>query len=63
MVWWDDVSITETPTIHLLHRKYLPFSIREAGRKSVLSEGKDFEPVRDSKLGSVVDQKKYGKRY
>lgn len=52
-VWWDDLKILSTPTLNLLRRASLPFSLTIVqGRK--LKEGRNFKRVRDGKLGQTL---------
>lgn len=50
-LWWDDATLEETGLVNLIRRPGSPLRVRtEAGRR--LIEGKDFEPLRDPKMGN-----------
>jgi hypothetical protein len=49
-LWWDDVAIEEVGLVNLVRRDGAPLVVKmENG--SLLTEGKDFEPVKDPKMG------------
>lgn len=49
---WDDVEVREIALVNLVRRDGAPFKVRtEAGRE--LTEGREFESVRDPRMGRV----------
>ena len=49
-LWWDDATLEEVGLLNLVRRDGAPLAVQtEDG--STLSEGKDFEPVNDPKMG------------
>lgn len=51
-VWWDNPSIEEVAFVNLIRRGGCPLIVvTEDGKK--LTEGRDFEPLRDEKLGTT----------
>ncbi|HUS81570.1 MAG TPA: hypothetical protein VM283_09905 [Armatimonadota bacterium] len=51
-LWWDDVTIEEVGLLNLLRRDGCPLTVRgEDG--TVYEEGRDFEPVKDERMGVV----------
>ncbi|MDB6033143.1 MAG: putative glycosyl hydrolase [Verrucomicrobiales bacterium] len=49
-LWWDDAKLEEVGLVNLVRRPGAPFVVKnEEG--TVLNEGKDFEPVRDTRMG------------
>jgi len=50
-VWWSDAKLGEIALVNLVRRPGAPLTVRtEDGRE--LTEGKDFEPVRDPLMGT-----------
>jgi len=50
-LWWDDAHIEEIGLLNVIRRDGAPLEVRtEAGE--VLVEGRDFEPVRDPRMGN-----------
>lgn len=50
-IWWDDATIREEGLVNVLRRDGCPFVVRtEDGR--ILTEGVDFEPVSDPRMGN-----------
>lgn len=52
-LWLDDWKLEELSLVNVLRRKACPLAVTSADGKTVFDEGKDFEPVRDPKLGTV----------
>lgn len=51
-LWWDNVKLEEIGLVNVLRRKGCPLIVKgEDG--TVYEEGRDFEPVRDERLGVV----------
>ena len=51
-IWWDDAAISECGLVNVLRRPGTPLVVRtEDGRQ--LTEGKDFDKVKDPLLGTV----------
>lgn len=50
--WWDDISISSTPTLNLLRRASLPLSLRTADGRTLV-EDVHFKRVVDPQLGTV----------
>lgn len=50
-LWLDDWKLEELSLVNVLRRKACPLTVASADGKTVYEEGKDFEPVRDPKLG------------
>jgi hypothetical protein len=51
-IWWDDVQIEEVGLLNALRRPGCPLTVK-GDDGTVYREGKDFEPVRDPRLGTV----------
>jgi hypothetical protein len=51
-LWLDDLKLEELQLVNVLRRAGCPFAVTSADGKTVYEEGKDFEPVRDPKLGN-----------
>jgi hypothetical protein len=50
-LWWDDARLEEVGLVNLVRRAGAPLAVRtEAGR--ALVEGRDFEPLRDPRMGT-----------
>ncbi len=50
-LWWDDARIEEVGLLNVIRREGAPLEVRtEAG--DTLVEGRDFEPVRDPRMGN-----------
>jgi len=49
-LWWDDARIEEVAFVNLVCRPGAPLSIRR-DKGPALEEGRDFEPLRDGRLG------------
>lgn len=49
-LWWDDVKLEESGLVNLLRREGCPFEVKTEGGKS-LTEGTDYDPVRDPDMG------------
>lgn len=52
-LWLDDWKLEELSLVNVLRRSACPFSVASADGKTTFEEGKDFEPVKDPKLGNV----------
>src|SRR5262249_33297994 len=50
-VWVDDLRFEELSLGNVLRRSGCPFSVKSADGKRTYEEGRDYEPVRDEKLG------------
>jgi hypothetical protein len=50
-MWIDDLKFEEIPLVNVLRRPGCPLVVTSADGKTTFEEGKDFEPVRDPKLG------------
>jgi hypothetical protein len=51
-LWMDDLVLEETAFVNLLRREGCPFVVTDSTGKN-LEEGRDYAPVRDSRMGSV----------
>ncbi len=51
-VWWDDANLEEVGLLNVVRRPGAPLVVRKEGGKELV-EGKDFEPVRDPRMGTV----------
>src|SRR5205085_5588230 len=49
--WLDDLRLEELSLVNVLRRPGCPLTVASADGKTVYEEGRDFEPVRDPKLG------------
>ncbi len=58
-LWLDDLALEELSLVNVLRRPGCPFKVTSADGRTVYEEGKDFESVRDPKLGQVP----YGGEY
>ena len=52
-IWWDDVRIDPSPTLNVIRRASLPLAIVGADGFAY-TEGVDFDPISDPKLGTVI---------
>jgi hypothetical protein len=52
-LWLDDMQLEELSLVNILRRKGCPLSVKSADGKTTYTEGRDFEPVVDGKLGNV----------
>jgi hypothetical protein len=50
-VWVDDLKLEALSLVNVLRRPGCPFTVASADGKTIYEEGKDYEPVRDKKLG------------
>lgn len=50
-LWIDDFQIEELSLVNVVRRNGCPFIVTSEDGQTVYDEGKDFEPVRDEKLG------------
>lgn len=51
-MWWDQPTIEEAGLLNIVRRDSAPLIVRTEDGKT-LTEGKDFEPVADAKMGQV----------
>ena len=58
-IWIDDLAIDELALVNVLRRGGCPLEVRSADGKTTYDEGRDFEPVVDSKLGSIPWEGEY----
>lgn len=58
-LWVDDVGLEEMSLVNVLRRDGCPLSVKSANGKTAYVEGRDFEPVRDPKLGMVPFEGEY----
>ena len=49
-LWWDDAKFEEVALVNLVRRPGAPFVVKKDDG-TTLVEGKDFEPVRDTRMG------------
>lgn len=59
-LWLDDWKLEELSLVNVLRRAACPFTVAGADGKTVFEEGKDFEPVKDAKLGMVPYAGEFG---
>jgi hypothetical protein len=59
-VWVDEVALEELSLVNVLRRSGCPFTVKSADGKTTYDEGKDYEPVRDEKLGQDPWAGEYG---
>jgi hypothetical protein len=52
-LWVDDLQLEEQGLVNVLRREGCPLKVASEDGKTVYEEGKDFQPVRDPKLGQV----------
>jgi hypothetical protein len=52
-LWLDDVRVREEPLVNLVRREGCPLSVAADDGKTTYAEGKDYQPVRDEKLGAT----------
>src|SRR5262249_11172195 len=52
-LWLDDLSLEELSLVNVLRRPGCPLTVTSEDGKTVYEEGKDFLPVRDTKLGQT----------
>jgi hypothetical protein len=57
-LWWDDATLEEVGLVNLVRRDGAPFVAKTEDGK-LLVEGKDFEPVKDPKMGVRLWQGSY----
>ena len=58
-LWLDDLALEEMSLVNVLRRDGCPLTVASEDVKTVYVEGKDFEPVRDPKLGMVPYEGEY----
>jgi len=51
-MWLDDLELKELALVNVLRRDGCPLVVASADGQTVYEEGKDFQPVRDAKLGT-----------
>jgi hypothetical protein len=61
-IWVDDVAVEELSLVNILRRDGCPLTVASENGKTVYTEGKDFEPVKDPKLAenATVDHWEFG---
>ena len=52
-IWWDDVRIEPAGLVNLVRRDGAPLRVTSEDHQTVYVEGRDFDPIRDPKLGMV----------
>jgi hypothetical protein len=52
-LWVDDLRLEDAGLLNVLRRPGCPFALASADGMTTYEEGKDYEPVRDPKLGAV----------
>ncbi len=52
-LWLDDLLLEELSLVNVLRRGGCPLVVADAAGRTVFEEGKDFQPVRDPRLGRV----------
>jgi hypothetical protein len=52
-IWWDDVRVEPAGLVNVLRRPGAPLLVAGADGKTAYDEGKDFEAIKDPKLGMV----------
>ena len=62
-LWLDDLELTELSLVNVLRRDGCPLVVASADGKTIYEEGKDFQPVRDAKLGLVPNRGDYSYRH
>jgi len=58
-LWLDDLALEEMALVNVLRRDGCPLTVRSEDGKTAYAEGRDFEPVRDPKLGMVPYEGEY----
>ena len=58
-LWLDDLALEEMALVNVLRREGCPLTVTSEDGKTTYTEGKDFEPVRDPKLGMVPYEGEY----
>ena len=58
-LWVDELSLEEMSLVNILRRDGCPLTVTNADGSTTYEEGKDFEPVRDEKLGMVPYEGEY----
>jgi hypothetical protein len=61
--WVDDLALEEQGLVNVLRRDGCPLVVRSADGQTVYEEGKDFLPVRDSRLGNDPHAGSYAFRH
>ncbi|MFO0929372.1 MAG: hypothetical protein U0736_20485 [Gemmataceae bacterium] len=59
-IWVDDLKLEQLGLTNILRRPGCPLTVTSADGTTVYTEGKDFEPVRDPKLGMTPWAGEYG---
>lgn len=59
-LWLDDMMLEEMSLVNVLRRKACPLVVASADGATVYDEGKDFEPVKDAKLGQTPYAGEFG---
>jgi len=58
-LWVDELALEEMALVNVLRRDGCPLTVTSEDGKTAYVEGKDFEPVRDPKLGTVPYEGEY----
>ena len=58
-LWLDDLALEELSLVNILRRDGCPLAVTSDDGKTSYVEGRDFEPVRDPKLGMVPYEGEY----
>jgi hypothetical protein len=54
-LWLDELALEELALVNVLRRAGCPLTVASADGKTAYTEGKDFEPVRDSRMNQDYD--------
>lgn len=52
-LWMDDVRLVEEPFVNLVRRPGCPLTVKDESGNTTFEEGKDFDELRDPKMGTV----------
>jgi hypothetical protein len=63
ILWLDDLAFEELSLVNVLRREGCPLVVASADCQTIFEEGKDYLPVRDSKLGEVPNKGDYSYRH
>ncbi len=58
-LWLDELALEEMALVNVLRRDGCPLTVTSEDGKTTFEEGRDFEPVRDPKLGQVPYEGEY----
>jgi hypothetical protein len=62
-LWLDELALEELALVNVLRRDGCPLTVASADGRTVYEEGKDFQPVRDGKLGQEPYAGEFGFRH